>query len=47
MPGVHRDQKRAQDALGLELQVVVNCHVGVNLGLLEEQSELLMTKPSL
>jgi hypothetical protein len=28
MPGSHGGQKRALDPLGLELQTVMNCHVG-------------------
>ena len=38
MPGACKGQEMALDALGLELQIVVNCHVilGINFGLLEE-----------
>ena len=38
VPAVHRDHKRASEALEQELQMVVSCHEGP----LEEQSVLLL-----
>ena len=46
MPGVHRGQKMASDALELELWMAVS-HWELNLGSLEEQPELLTVEPSL
>lgn len=44
------EQKRASYLLELELLTIVSCHVGTggsNLGLVEEQTELLSVEPSL
>lgn len=48
VPDVLRVQKRASDALRLELQTLVSCRMlEINWGPLEEQPELLVTQPSL
>ena len=48
IPGAFRDQKMLTDALELELQTVVSCHVGavLNVDPLEGQSVLLRNEPS-
>ena len=47
MPGACRSQKRALDALELEVQMAVSCHVGagVEAGTLKEQLVLLIAEP--
>lgn len=48
IPGTHRDEKVAEDALEVELQVAVTCGCWEsNHGPLEKQSVLLITDPFL
>jgi hypothetical protein len=45
--GAYGGQNRALDSLKLELQIAVSYQVGLNFGLLEEQSVLLTAEPFL